>query len=123
MFLPDLLKKSIQYGLIIISLISLYNTTVSVIETSRKGQVLTAEAKNLNTQKEELEDKFLVINSEEFVEKEARTRLNMKKEGEDVYFIPENEKVTGEKIDYSEYKDVNSENRKSIPDRWFELLF
>ena len=123
MFLPDLLKKSIQYGLILVSIVSIYRTAYSVIETSRKGEKLSAEAKNLTQQKKELEDKFLVINSDEFVEKEARTRLNMKKEGEDVYFIPNSQSENSDKIDYTEYKEATPKNIKSNAQRWFELLF
>lgn len=123
MFLPDFIKKGLQYGLIIFSFFSIYKTTASIIETSRKGEVLASESKNLNVQKKELEDKFLVINSEEFVEKEARTRLNMKKEGEEVFFIPNSPVSDKDAEDYSSFQEVAPQKNKSNVERWFELLF
>lgn len=77
----------------------------------------------LETQKKDLEDKFKVINSDDFVEKEARTRLNMKKEGEEVYIVNDNSsKNSNENISYVESTAVSSQ-KTSYFQRWVELLF
>ena len=76
----------------------------------------------LKDEKKSLEDKFQIINSDDFVEKEARTKLNMKKEGEDVYILPSNEAPKSQEISYVEGNSSNL-NKTSNFQKWMELLF
>ena len=76
----------------------------------------------LKDEKKNLEDKFQIINSDDFVEKEARTKLNMKKEGLDVYIFPSNEAPKSQEISYVEGNSSNL-NKTSNFQKWMELLF
>ena len=97
-------------------------TIDSIYQTSKKKDALNQQILGLKDQKRTLEDKFLVINSDEFVEKEARTKLNMKKEGEEVYLVPSTSATTTEKIDYIE-TEAKLIKKQSNFSKWVELLF
>lgn len=123
MFLPFLLKKVLVPVFIFYSIFSIYQTIESVIETSRKNDLMHKQILGLETQKKNLEDKFKVINSDDFVEKEARTKLNMKKEGEEVYIVPDSkENLVSDNISYVE-SSPNLSGKASNFRKWMELLF
>ena len=122
MFLPFLLKKIILPGIVLFGFYQIYMTIDSVYQTSEKKDVLNQQILGLKDQKRTLEDKFLVINSDEFVEMEARTKLSMKKEGEEVYLVPSTVAPAAEKIDYIE-TDARLVMKKSNFSKWVELLF
>lgn len=122
MFLPFLLKKIILPGILLFGFYQIYMTIDSIYQTSKKKDALNQQILGLKDQKRTLEDKFLVINSDEFVEKEARTKLNMKKEGEEVYLVPSTSATTTEKIDYIE-TEAKLVKKQSNFSKWVELLF
>jgi cell division protein FtsB len=123
MFLPDFLKKSILVVLLIYSMYSIGSTFYSIHsnviqkDTEYKEKIL-----GLKTEKSSLEDKLQVINSDEFVEKEARTRLNMKKEGEEVYLISSKEAPKSEEVKYTETTAKMNKNLSNF-DKWMDILF
>jgi cell division protein FtsB len=123
MFLPEFLKKSILLVLLMYSIYSIGSTFYSIHsnviqkDTEYKEKIL-----GLKTEKENLEEKLKVINSDEFVEKEARTRLNMKKEGEEVFLISPKEAVKNEEVQYTETTAAFKKNTSNF-DKWMELLF
>lgn len=94
----------------------------SIWQTSKKKDALNQQILGLKDQRKALEDKFLVINSDEFVEKEARTKLSMKKEGEEVYLVPSTEAQVAEKVDYTE-TEARPAKKQSNFAKWVELLF
>lgn len=122
MFLPFLLKKIILPGILLLGFYQIYMTIDSIWQTSVKKDDLNQQILGLKDQKKSLEDKFLVINSDEFVEKEARTKLNMKKEGEDVYLVPSTKAPETEKVDYVETEGAISKKQSNFS-KWVELLF
>lgn len=123
MFLPDFLKKSILVLLLIYSIYSVFNTFISIHsnviqkDTEYKEKIL-----GLKDEKANLEEKLNTINSDEFVEKEARARLNMKKEGEEVYLISSNEAKKPEEVTYMETSSKISKNTSNF-DKWMEIMF
>ena len=123
MFLPDFLKKSILVVLLIYSMYSIGSTFYSIHsnviqkDTEYKEKIL-----GLKTEKSSLEDKLQLINSDEFVEKEARTRLNMKKEGEEVYLISPKEAPKSEEVKYTETTAKMNKNLSNF-DKWMDILF
>lgn len=123
MFLPDFLKKSILVVLLIYSMYSIGSTFYSIHsnviqkDTEYKEKIL-----GLKTEKSSLEDKLQVINSDEFVEKEARTRLNMKKEGEELYLISPKEAPKSEEVKYTETTAKMNKNLSNF-DKWMDILF
>jgi len=123
MFLPNSIKK---LSLILFLIYAFYSTfnTISSIHTNviQKDQEYQEKILGLKDEKATLETKLNTINSNEFVEKEARSRLNMKKEGEEVYLISSNEVVKTEEVSYTETLP-QAPNQASNLDRWMELLF
>ncbi len=122
MLLPFLLKKIILPGIVLFGFYQIYMTIDSVHQTSKKKDALNQQILGLKDQKRTLEDKFLVINSDEFVEKEARTKLSMKKEGEEVYLVPSTVVPATEKVDYIE-TEARLVKKQSNFSKWVELLF
>lgn len=123
MILPDFLKKSIFAFLLLYSFYSLISTFMSIhSNVIQKDSEYQAKILGLKDEKAKLEDKLKVINSDEFVEKEARTRLNMKKDGEEVYLVSAN---NSPKIDPIVYTDSGEKPLKKLSnfERWMEIIF
>jgi len=97
-------------------------TIDSIWQTSVKKDALSQQILGLKDQKKALEDKFLVINSDEFIEKEARTKLNMKKEGEEIYLVPSTKAPEAEVVEYVE-TEGKLQNKQPNFSKWVELLF
>ena len=78
--------------LIILSGILIYNIAKSMIITSEKVQILSqAEKEVSNLRLDNLENLLLIeyMTSDEYLETEARNRLNLSKKGEVAFVIPE----------------------------------
>ncbi len=123
MFLPDFIKKFILILLLIYSFSSIFNTFSSIHNNVlKKDAEYKEKILGLKVEKENLESKLAMINSDEFVEKEARTRLNMKKENEEIYLISSNEPQIKEEVSYIETSPKMKKEESNF-DKWMELLF
>jgi cell division protein FtsB len=123
MFLPEFLKKSILLFLLIYSIYSLVVTFLSIhSNVIQKDNEYKERILGLKDEKAQLENKLNRINSDEFVEKEARTRLNMRKEGEEIYLLSGNEAKKAEEVTYTD-TNSNSPKNDSNLSRWMEILF
>ena len=91
MYLPRLLKNLIYLSVFVYFLYSVYATSSAIYSSSKKTEEIIHKKEVLGAKKQELESKLQVINTDDFVEKEARTKLNMKKEGEELYLMPKND--------------------------------
>lgn len=125
MYLPRLLKNLIYLSVFVYFLYSVYATSAAIYSSSKKTEEIIHKKEVLGAKKEELESKLQVINTDDFVEKEARTKLNMKKEGEELYLIPkpDSEKIDG--VTYQEtfnYEYHEKDNRSNIQ-KWMQILF
>jgi len=123
MFLPEFLKKSILLFLLIYSIYSLVVTFLSIhSNVIQKDNEYKERILGLKDEKAQLENKLNRINSDEFVEKEARTRLNMRKEGEEIYLLSGNEAKKAEEVTYSDTNPNSAKNDSNLS-RWMEILF
>ena len=75
------------------------------------------EIKELKAQKEVLERKLEYAESEEFVEKEAREKLNMAKEGEVVVVLPEGLELISQRLEVGKDEDLANWQK------WLNLFF
>jgi len=75
------------------------------------------EIKKLKAQKEVLEGKLKYVESEEFVEKEAREKLNLAKEGEVVVVLPEGLELISQRLEIEKDEDLANWQR------WLNLFF
>ena len=118
MNLPVLLKRIVFYSLLLYAFYSLSITTRDIYSLSSKESERVNKINSLEAQKEKKSSELNYLNSDEFVEKEARTKLNMKKENEQVYVIP-----------VESYQNLDSNNvlgtkkTRSNLQKWMEVLF
>ncbi len=86
-------------------------------ETGRELKSLEDEIAELEGQSLELAEMIKYLRSDEFVEREAREKLNMQRPGEKVVLIPEKEKLLTQVAG-----DANRQDRKNWQ-LWFEYFF
>lgn len=123
MTLPIFIKKSAQVSIVIYALYSLITTTFSIHSNAvQKEEEYQRTILGLKNQKKDFENKLSEVNSAEFVEKEARTRLNMRKDGEEVYLISSNEAKKSLEVTYTETTPKGSKNTSNFQ-KWMEILF
>jgi len=124
MYLPGFVKNLIYILTFGYFLYSIYSTAHAIYQSSKKTEEIIHKKEVLLAEKEELKNKLQVINTDEFVEKEARTKLNMKKEGEELYLIPGYSEENEEKVEYQETINYEMPIEKiSNVEKWFKILF
>lgn len=100
---------------------------------SREAQInketaeLLSQVEHLEKSNKELADLISYFNSADFVEEEARTKLDLRKEGENVAIISKNshlEIVSNNIANNSSQKiENNAQQEKSNPSKWFNYFF
>jgi len=118
MYLPRLLKNLIYLSVFVYFLYSVYATSSAIYSSSKKTEEIIHKKEVLGAKKQELESKLQVINTDDFVEKEARTKLNMKKENEQIFVVN-----TGINNVSREESSEASKSKKSVFSRWMEVIF
>ena len=81
-------------------------------------QVLDKEIEDLKNQNLELTDLIDYFSSSEYVEKEAREKLNLVKPGEKVVVVTKSDKINNE--NEKEFELINSKNS---PAKWWRYFF
>jgi cell division protein FtsB len=77
---------------------------------------LQTQANTLQKDNQQLSDLIKYLGTTEFQEKEAREKLNLKKEGEEVVVLPSDEEMNGM------VASANLENQPN-PKKWFNYFF
>ena len=110
-------KRLITFFISLISLIFIVNISRSIYTLWQKGGVVAERAKVREAVKKEnnaLTEKLKDVESPEFIERQARDKLNLQKDGEVVVVLP---------------KDVNVESKPQaqteVPNwqKWWRLFF
>lgn len=99
----------------------LYNLTtlsLDIYGLSQKEAEKNQKIQSLENEKTKLNEKLSYINSNDFVEKEARTKLNMKKEGEQVFVVN-----NGSTSNYSDDSSTKKQEKKTVLQKWMEVIF
>jgi len=89
----------------------IYHLSLKEAEKNQKIETLENEKKRLN-------EKLSFVNSNDFIEKEARTKLNMKKENEQIYVVN-----NGSEKALSDDKELAVRVKKPILSKWMEVIF
>ena len=118
MNLPVLLKRIVFYSAMAFGLYNLVTLSLDIYSLSQKEAEKQQKIQSLEAEKKKLNDKLVFINSDEFVEKEARTKLNMKKENEQIFVVN-----NGNKIIKTEENNEKTQIKKPIFSRWMEVIF
>ena len=119
MNLPVLLKRIVFYSLLIYAFYSLSITTRDIYSLSSKESEKVNKITSLEDQKEKKNLELNYLNSDEFVEKEARTKLNMKKENEQVFVVP----VESSSQNSDSNNVLGAQKSRSNLQKWMEVLF
>ena len=117
------MKKRITFLLTIlisvIILVSLVKTIYKTFQSGKRLSILGVEVESLDKEKESLEKVLVERKSEDFVEKEAREKLNLVKPGETLVVIPESQQST-----ISSQQSAQEElSQFSNPQQWWYLFF
>ena len=115
-------RRLYQLTIIVIGLFIIYGSSRNIIELWQQKQrvwKIQKEVKELEIEEAELKKKLEYYNSDEYVEKMAREKLLLQKEGETVILLPQ-----GQNQDQSlNIKDQNYEdNNKTEPSIWQRLV-
>ena len=115
-------RRLYQLTIIVIGLFIIYGSSRNIIELWQQKQrvwKIQKEVKELEIEEAELKKKLEYYRSDEYVEKVAREKLLLQKEGETVILLPQ-----GQNQDQSlNIKDQNYEdNNKTEPSIWQRLV-
>jgi len=129
-FLPNKFVLYLVFaGLITLSIFNTYKAVTDIVALSKSEAEADREITRLEEEKSILQKRLESVNSEMFVEKEARTKLNMKKEGEEVYIIPTSSGSVKDQniIDESSVLGDSTRNKDLVEasnfEKWLEILF
>ena len=119
MSIPAQVKYIALSLLCIVATVNLVRTTTSIIQSSKRYDGLKNRVSELEDEKSRLMKEVSYQKSVEYVEQEARNKLNMVREGEEVYVAPA-AKVLGA-VSYS--RDAQRSASAGNPALWLELFF
>lgn len=119
MNLPVLLKRIFFYSAMLFGIYNLFSLSYDIYNLSLKEAEKNQKIENLEQEKKKLSDRLTFVNSNDFVEKEARTKLNMKKENEQIYVVNNG----GNSIKESKDSQTKKTEKKSTFSRWMEVIF
>ncbi len=120
-------KKILAIPALILGLLIIFQLSRSIIlmyGRGGRGRELAAEIAGLEEQKRELEEDKEFRETEEFVEREARDKLRMTREGEYILVLPseeQNEKSSKFKVQSSKNGEGTEANWKKWVDFWLGL--
>jgi len=116
-------KKLLVIPALILGLLLVVQLSRSIINMYGRGgrvEELAAEVVGLETEKEELGREKEFRESLEFVEREARDKLRMVKEGERILVLPGGQDEEISNIKYQISNDEEEANWKKWVDFWFD---
>lgn len=120
-FLRRVLESPVTLGVAIVLIIAVSLTLTRELLRRSATQAdiarLQSEAVRLEAQRRDLEDLLSFLNSETFVEEEARVKLNLQKPGETVVIVPSSTASTASAI------DATVGLAASNPSRWWSYFF
>jgi cell division protein FtsB len=116
-------KKLLAIPALILGLLAIVHLSRSIVDIyGRRGRVsgLQEEIAGLEREKAELEEERAFRQTEEFVEREARDKLRMVREGEYILVLPDaqNKKISNLKSQISD-----DEGTKANWEKWMEYWF
>lgn len=118
MNLPVLLKRIVFYTLMSIGIYNLVSLSIDIYNLSQKEAEKNQKIESLEKEKRRLNEKLTFVNSNDFVEKEARTKLNMKKENEQIYVVN-----NGNQASTKDETESKKTEKKSNFSKWMEVIF
>lgn len=112
----------ILFVLIVFITVSLTKSVLRKNEIQRQISALELEIESVEASNTELQDLLNYFNSSEYQEKEARTKLGLREEGETVLLIPQPE-VTLDELDPLAPEVGQTSEESSNISKWFTYFF
>lgn len=106
-------------GLLIV--VQLSRSIINMYGRGGRGKELAAEVAGLEKEREELEGEKEFRQTEEFVEREARDKLRMVREGERILVLPGGQDEEMSNVKYQISNSEGEANWKKWVDFWFGL--
>jgi cell division protein FtsB len=85
--IPAYAKHLTFAALFVVAAVNFTRTTLNVIESSKRLDLLKNEVSSLDDEKKQLQEDLQYKMSDNFVEKEARNELGMAKNGEELFVV------------------------------------
>lgn len=119
-------RRILAFLILIAGLVSIFNLSRSIFSLLSKEEIFVQKEKRLlqlKKEKKKLEERLKEVQSPEFIEKEAREKLNLGKRGEVVVILP---KLKIEK--FASQSSFGAEKLKISQDlpnwkKWYKLFF
>lgn len=119
MTLRDFLKSKVTTVLLVLVFIGIVTFSFQIFarkyKVNKEIQGLQDQASKLDGENQQLSELIKYLNTPEYAEKQAREKLNLKREGEQVVVLPDSVE--------SDPRVADSRQAMSNPDKWFEYLF
>jgi cell division protein FtsB len=113
-------------GVIILAVISvpLVRSLMQKNRVEAEISKIKTEINNLESRNKELDELMKYLQSDQFLEKQARTNFGLKRRGEEVVVIKEEGKVAGVSTSSSDHSEgVDKETGRSNLDKWTSYFF
>jgi cell division protein FtsB len=115
-FLQSKFAALVLSGILLFVMLAAAKLIMQKREVDREIAQLEAKADEIQRDNQELSELIKYFNTPEYAERQAREKLNLKKEGEHVVVLPRDEEETGN------VAGVNSDQRNN-PKKWFDYFF
>lgn len=122
MFISAQVKYIVLSLLCVIAIFNITRTTSDIISKSKRLEELRSDVSTLETEKAALEQELAFKQTDEFVEQEARNKLNLVKPGEEVYIIPTDPDAVSSNFDVLAATDENIAVESNVQ-QWINLFF
>ncbi len=120
------LMLTVLFLLILVSFIyyHLFGLVEKVYKEKKENAKLKNEVQELKQRQDEIKKGIRVLSDPNFIEKEARVKLNFKKEGENVIYFVNPEKNSAQKTDKSNKIENHYGNKiKENIKKWLDVIF
>jgi cell division protein FtsB len=114
-------RRLYQLTIIAVGLFIIYGSSRNILELWQQKQrvwKIQKEVKELEAKEAELKKKLEYYSSDEYVEKTAREKLLLQKEGETVILLPEQNRI---QTSDSRFQVLEKENKQIKPSIWERL--
>jgi cell division protein FtsB len=94
-------NKVINWSIIVVGLLLIINLSRSIYDLSQKNRIVEEaeeQVKKAETENAKLREQYREVRKEEYIERIAREKLGLGKEGEVVVVLPNNDKIRNSKF-------------------------
>lgn len=119
------LKYIVLTIIMLLASISFIRTTIDIMRSKGRLEVLQAEVAGLQIEKAQIQNELDYSRSPEYIEQEARNKLNMVKENEKIYVVAGelNGNIVGNTISQEDASGDMSRSELQNARMWLDLLF